>query len=89
MANHEVKRWFAIRLGKLVDHRTVIPSYICKSLVFAHGTFSGQLIFNILKHQVRQLVSNAWRCSESIRQQPMLGRSFISQTSSTLSEIDA
>ncbi len=52
MANHEGKGWFAIRLGKLVDHRTVIPYYIRQAIVFAHGTFSTQLIFNILKHRV-------------------------------------
>jgi len=52
MANHEGKGWFAIRLGKLVDPRTVIPSYIRQAIVFAHGSFSTQLIFNILKHRV-------------------------------------
>lgn len=52
MANHEGKGWFAIRLGKLVDHKTVIPSYIRQAIVFAHGSFSTQLIFNILKHRV-------------------------------------
>ncbi|MBT9492985.1 MAG: AAA family ATPase [Paucibacter sp.] len=52
MANHEGKGWFAIRLGKLVDHRTVIPSYIRQAIVFAHGSFSTQLIFNILKHRL-------------------------------------
>mgnify|MGYP001014173740 FL=1 len=52
MANHEGKGWFAIRLGKLVDHKTVIPSYIRQAIVFAHGSFSTQLIFNILRHRV-------------------------------------
>ncbi len=52
MANHEGKGWFAIRLGRIVDHRTTIPSYIRKAIVFAHGSFSTQLMFNILKHRV-------------------------------------
>ncbi|MEN3813614.1 AAA family ATPase [Chromobacterium piscinae] len=53
MANYEGKGWFAIRLGKLVDPRTVIPSYIRQAIVFAHGSFSRQLTFNILKHRLR------------------------------------
>lgn len=52
MANHEGKGWFAIRLGKLVDHTTVIPPYIRKAVVFAHGSFSKELLFNILKHRL-------------------------------------
>lgn len=52
MANHEGKGWFAIRLGKLVDHTTVIPPYIRQALVFAHGSFSKELLFNILKHRL-------------------------------------
>lgn len=52
MANHEGKGWFAIRLGKLVDHWTVIPAYIRHAIIFAHGAFSTQLIFDILKHRV-------------------------------------
>jgi putative ATP-dependent endonuclease of OLD family len=52
MANHLGKGWFAIRLGKLVDHSTVIPSYVRQAVVFAHGSFSKELLFNILKHRV-------------------------------------
>jgi len=52
MANHEGKGWFAIRLGKQVDHRTVIPPYIRQAIIFAHGTFSTELIFSILRHRV-------------------------------------
>lgn len=52
MANHEGKGWFAILLGKQIDHRTVVPPYIRQAIIFAHGTFSTELIFNILKHRV-------------------------------------
>jgi len=52
MANYEGKGWFAILLGKQIDHRTVIPPYIRQALIFAHGTFSTELLFNILKHRV-------------------------------------
>lgn len=52
MASYEGKGWFAILLGKQIDARTVIPPYIQQAIVFAHGTFSTELIFNILKHRV-------------------------------------
>ncbi|MAA96111.1 MAG: ATP-dependent endonuclease [Rheinheimera sp.] len=52
MANYEGKGWFAILLGKRIDHRTVIPPYIRQAIIFAHGTFSKDLIFNILKYRV-------------------------------------
>lgn len=52
MANHEGKGWFAILLGKQLDHRTVIPPYIQQAIMFAHGTFSVELIFNILKYRI-------------------------------------
>ncbi|MCA8355049.1 ATP-dependent nuclease [Burkholderia cepacia] len=52
MANYEGKGWFAILLGKRIDHRTVIPPYIRQAIIFAHGTFSTELIFSILKHRV-------------------------------------
>ena len=52
MANFEGKGWFAILLGKQIDHSTVVPPYIRQAIIFAHGTFSTELIFNILKHRV-------------------------------------
>lgn len=52
MANYEGKGWFAILLGKRMDHATIIPPYIRKAIVFAHGAFSSELMFNILKHRV-------------------------------------
>lgn len=53
MASNSGKGWFAILLGKYVDWQTVIPPYIRKALVFAHGPFSRDLIFSILKYRVR------------------------------------
>lgn len=52
MATYEGKGWFAILLGKRLDARTVIPSYLRKAIIFAHGDFSTELMFNILKHRV-------------------------------------
>jgi putative ATP-dependent endonuclease of OLD family len=52
MANNEGKGWFAILLGKQVDEKTIIPEYIRRAIIFAHGEFSTELMFNILKHRV-------------------------------------
>jgi putative ATP-dependent endonuclease of OLD family len=52
MANYEGKGWFALLLGKQIDQRTIIPSYIRQAVLFAHGQFSTELIFNILKYRV-------------------------------------
>ncbi|MAO27136.1 MAG: ATP-dependent endonuclease [Roseovarius sp.] len=52
MANHEGKGWFAILLGKRIDERTTIPEYIRRAIIFAHGSFSSELMFSILKHRL-------------------------------------
>lgn len=52
MAIYEGKGWFAILLGKQIDQMTVIPPYIRQAIIFAHGTFSSELIFTILKHRM-------------------------------------
>lgn len=52
MANYEGKGWFALVLGKQIDAKTVIAPYIRSALIFAHGSFSTELIFNILKHRL-------------------------------------
>jgi len=52
MANYEGKGWFALLLGKQIDPRTIIPPYIRQAIVFAHGQFSTELVFNILKHRI-------------------------------------
>lgn len=55
MATYEGKGWFAILLGKRIDWQTVIPPYIRNAIIFAHGGFSTELMFNILKHRMAQL----------------------------------
>src|SRR5690606_4790026 len=52
MANYEGKGWFAILLGKQIDPRTIVPPYIRRAIIFAHGAFSTELTFNILKYRV-------------------------------------
>ena len=40
MAENAGKGWFALLVGKMIDHRTIIPDYILKALSFAHGPIS-------------------------------------------------
>lgn len=54
MAAYNGKGWFAILLGKHLDTRTVIPPYIRNAIIFAHGKFSTELMYNILHHRVAQ-----------------------------------
>lgn len=53
MAGHEGKGWFAVLLGKKIDHQTIIPGYILAAIFFAHSNISTELWFNILSYRVR------------------------------------
>lgn len=52
MAATSGKGWFAILLGKVVDHHTVIPDYIIDAIFFAHGSMSNSVVFNILSYRL-------------------------------------
>jgi putative ATP-dependent endonuclease of OLD family len=52
MARHVGKGWFAILLGKAIDHRTVIPAYILDAIFTAHGGVSTEIFSNILNYRV-------------------------------------
>lgn len=54
MAAHSGKGWFAILLGKVVDHRVIIPSYIVDAIRFA-GSISDEVWLNILRYRVSLL----------------------------------
>jgi len=53
MAQQEGKGWFAILLGKMIDHKTVIPSYILDAIFFVYPTVSTEVWFNILSYRVK------------------------------------
>ncbi len=55
MANYLGKGWFAVLLGKTVDHQTIIPPYIISAVLFAHGTPSTEIVANILTYRLRHL----------------------------------
>lgn len=52
MANNIGKGWFAILLGKHIDHHTIIPTYILRAILFAHGQVSAAITYNILSYRV-------------------------------------
>jgi putative ATP-dependent endonuclease of OLD family len=53
MADNVGKGWFAILLGKTVDHHTFIPDYILDAILFAHGPVKNEVLFNILNYRIR------------------------------------
>jgi putative ATP-dependent endonuclease of the OLD family len=58
MANNVGKGWFAILLGKVIDHHTIVPGYILKAIFFAHGTISPAVVFNILTFRLSELAKD-------------------------------
>ncbi|BDB27319.1 AAA family ATPase [Cupriavidus sp. P-10] len=61
MAEHDGKGWFAILLADALTHEVVIPDYIRRAILFAHGPFSRPLIARILRHRADCL----WRTDAS------------------------
>ncbi|MFZ3287767.1 MAG: AAA family ATPase [Telluria sp.] len=53
MAANQGKGWFALMLGKKVDHQTVIPGYILAAIFFAYPNITTEVWFNILSYRVR------------------------------------
>lgn len=52
MAANQGKGWFAILLGKHIDHKTTIPAYIRDAIIFARQTFSPELIVNVYSFRI-------------------------------------
>ncbi|WP_314402818.1 ATP-dependent nuclease [Stenotrophomonas rhizophila] len=52
MAEHAGKGWFAILLAGKISNHVIIPDYIRKAILFAHGSFSKPLIARILRHRI-------------------------------------
>lgn len=52
MAERMGKGWFAILLGKVVDHHVVIPDYILDAVFKAHGTPTTEVWANILAYRI-------------------------------------
>jgi putative ATP-dependent endonuclease of OLD family len=52
MAQNEGKGWFAILLGKQIDHKTVMPAYIKQAIFFARPTLSVEQFVNIYDYRI-------------------------------------
>lgn len=58
MANKAKKGWFAIMLGGVINHKTIIPNYILDALVFAKDEYSSQVIVQMIQYRLKQLKKN-------------------------------
>ncbi len=52
MAANQGKGWFAILLGKNIDHKTRLPSYIRKAIFFARQSLSVEIFFDIYNYRI-------------------------------------
>jgi putative ATP-dependent endonuclease of OLD family len=52
MAAKEGKGWFAILLGKTIDHKTILPAYIRDAIFFSQPNLSSELFFNIYGYRI-------------------------------------
>lgn len=53
LAKKTKKGWFAILLGRYIDHEVVIPEYIADAILFAHGTPSRNVLAKILRYRAK------------------------------------
>jgi putative ATP-dependent endonuclease of OLD family len=53
MAANQGKGWFAILLGKNIDHKTIMPGYILDAILFARQRLSTEIFFNIYNYRIK------------------------------------
>jgi putative ATP-dependent endonuclease of OLD family len=58
MANYEGKGWFAILVGKMIDHHALIPDYILDTVFFAHGEVANTIFHNILSYRLFRVIED-------------------------------
>ena len=66
MANNVGKGWFAILLGKQINHHSIIPEYIINAIIFAHGTPSHEIVSNILNYRLSRIDSDGDSVPETV-----------------------
>jgi putative ATP-dependent endonuclease of OLD family len=66
MAASAGKGWFAIILGKTIDAHTVIPRYILRGILFAHGSVNTAIAHNILNYRLAQISGGGSADAEAI-----------------------
>lgn len=52
MAANQGKGWFAIMLGKKINHQTILPSYISDAIFFTQPKLSKELFSNIFNYRL-------------------------------------
>jgi putative ATP-dependent endonuclease of OLD family len=67
MAHNQGKGWFALLLGKVVDHQSAIPDYILDAIFFAYPVVTADVWFNILNYRLRCLKESNQYSEEVIR----------------------
>jgi putative ATP-dependent endonuclease of OLD family len=58
MAANMGKGWFAILLGKNVDHRTALPEYLVRAVAFARPDLSAEVWCNVLEYRLYYLLKD-------------------------------
>jgi putative ATP-dependent endonuclease of OLD family len=53
IANQEGKGWFAIQLGDTLTPDCILPSYITRSISFAHGKFEAHILSKIIHYRIK------------------------------------
>lgn len=53
MASNQGKGWFAILLGKNIDHKTILPRYILDAIFFARQHLSKEIFINIYGYRIK------------------------------------
>lgn len=66
MANNFGKGWFAILIGKEIDHCTIIPEYILKAIFFAHGPVSNEILVNMLRYRLSKIAEDPGANQETV-----------------------
>ncbi|MFC1750805.1 ATP-dependent endonuclease [Pseudomonadota bacterium] len=52
MAENQGKGWFAILLGKNIDHKTILPKYIRDAIFFACHSLSVEIFYDIYNYRI-------------------------------------
>jgi putative ATP-dependent endonuclease of OLD family len=66
MARNHGKGWFALLLGKTIDHQSAIPDYILDAIFFAYPVVTPDIWQNVLSYRLRCLKESNQYSAEDI-----------------------
>lgn len=55
MVEHVGKGWFAVLLGKHIDHRAIIPEHVIDAIFFSYGKPRNPVLANIVDYRIKKL----------------------------------